>query len=201
MARTKEPRKALDHDFEPDMKLKPFWILDVDTGQVDFVVWYSRETPDFIVDWLEMWYETHKKEIKRDKIDQLLINLDNWSSVKSSSTQFVYRMMMFSLHTWLVIKLSYYPPYHSKYNPIEHVWWVLERYRNGAILLTDEVVVSYMENMTRKGKHPIVHTNKKMYEKGIKIEKKEFKRYEAMIIRDEKLPKWFFEIHPDMVVI
>ena len=27
----------------------------------------------------------------------------------------------------LTIQLAYYPPYHSKYNPIERVWGVLEQ--------------------------------------------------------------------------
>ncbi|HIE01648.1 MAG TPA: hypothetical protein EYP59_15380 [Thiotrichaceae bacterium] len=30
--------------------------------------------------------------------------------------------------------LAYYPPYHSKYNPVERVWGVLENYWKGDIL-------------------------------------------------------------------
>ena len=34
----------------------------------------------------------------------------------------------------LTVQLVYYPPYHSKYNPIERVWGVLEQHWNGSLL-------------------------------------------------------------------
>ena len=37
----------------------------------------------------------------------------------------------------------YYPPYHSKYNPIERCWGVLEVYWNGELLDSEAAVLGY----------------------------------------------------------
>ena len=42
----------------------------------------------------------------------------------------------------------YYPPYHSKYNPIERCWGVLEVYWNGELLDSEEAVLGFAANMT-----------------------------------------------------
>jgi len=44
----------------------------------------------------------------------------------SSRTQFIKRLVEFSEKSNIKIKLAYYPPYHSKYNPIERVWGAYE---------------------------------------------------------------------------
>ena len=38
-----------------------------------------------------------------------------------------------------VIELIYYPPYHSKYNPVERLWARLEKTWNGMMLTTEEI--------------------------------------------------------------
>ena len=43
------------------------------------------------------------------------------------------RMVDFSDRHQLAVELAYYPPYHSKYNPIEGCWGILENHWNGAI--------------------------------------------------------------------
>ena len=44
------------------------------------------------------------------------------------------RMVELSKKINLKIRLVYYPPYHSKYNPIERCWAALENYWHGTIL-------------------------------------------------------------------
>ena len=44
------------------------------------------------------------------------------------------RLTAFADAFGLTIQLAYYPPYHSKYNPIERVWGVLEQHWNGDLL-------------------------------------------------------------------
>ncbi len=50
--------------------------------------------------------------------------------------------------------------------------------------------------MTWKGIKPVVHFCKKIYERGVKLNKKEMKLYENRIIRSELLPKWDITIEP-----
>jgi transposase len=47
---------------------------------------------------------------------------------------FIKRMIEFADKTGLIIRLAYYPPYHSKYNPIERCWGILEMHWNGTPL-------------------------------------------------------------------
>jgi len=51
-----------------------------------------------------------------------------------SRTQFLKRMIEFADWSGLEIRLVYYPPYHSKYNPIERWWSILEQKWGGALL-------------------------------------------------------------------
>ena len=44
----------------------------------------------------------------------------------------------FSARWGVCVQLAYYPPYHSKYNPIERVFGVLKNYWNGDPLRTIE---------------------------------------------------------------
>jgi transposase len=57
-----------------------------------------------------------------------VIDLDGGSATRSDRTQFIKRMVELSQTIHLKIRLIYYPPYHSKYNPIERCWAALENY-------------------------------------------------------------------------
>ena len=67
-------------------------------------------------------------------IRQLVINLDNGPQNSSTRTQFMKRMVEFAERNDFEFVLVYYPPYHSKYNPIERCWGALERHWNGTLL-------------------------------------------------------------------
>ena len=51
-----------------------------------------------------------------------MIDLDGGAATRSDRTQFIKRMVELSDAINLRIRLIYYPPYHSKYNPIERCW-------------------------------------------------------------------------------
>jgi len=122
--RTKESRKADDHDTEIKAVVVPFGILDVLGNALTIFFGQSHETSDFIVDCLESWW--HDNAHQHPDVEDLAINLDHGPSVQSHRTQFIRRMVEFSHKTGLRIVLIYYPPYHSKYNPIERCWAALE---------------------------------------------------------------------------
>ena len=84
------------------------------------------------------------------------------------------RMVMFADATDLEIKLVYYPPYHSKYNPIEHCWGVLENHWDGTLLNSVATVVQWARTMTWKGTRPIVKLIETTYDKGVRIAKDAF---------------------------
>jgi hypothetical protein len=94
------------------------------------------------------------------------------------------------------VVLVYYPPYHSKYNPIERLWGILENYWRGELLDSEEAVLGYAGNMTYNGVHPRVHRVHQQYDKGVKRSKAEKKRMEELLQRKPGLEKWAIEIAP-----
>ncbi|MEX0716076.1 MAG: transposase, partial [Planctomycetaceae bacterium] len=67
------------------------------------------------------------------------VELDNGPEINSSRTQFMKRMVDLSDESGLEIELVYFPPYHSKYDPIERCWGVLERHWNGTLLSSIDI--------------------------------------------------------------
>lgn len=187
-SRDKEGVKACDHDMNPEEKLVPVGIVEPVSGHLMIVVGNSYETSDLIADVLEKWWDERKA--MHHEIDTLVINLDNGPSISSARTQFLKRMVEFHEKTGLIIHLVYYPPYHSKYNPIERCWGVLERHWNGTILNSVEKALLWIKTMTWKGVEPIVEFLDRTYEKGIKLTKKQMEKYDAKIERSDTLPKW-----------
>ncbi|PZO09360.1 MAG: hypothetical protein DCF25_21705 [Leptolyngbya foveolarum] len=105
-------------------------------------------------------------------------------------------MAQFCQSTGLKVQLIYYPPYHSKYNPIERCWAALENYWNGTMLNTIESALQWAAKMTWNGFEPLVHLVEGNYPKTIKVPKDELALYEQQWQRSEQLPKWDITIVP-----
>ncbi len=193
-ARTLEAKQADDHDNHWEAVLVPFGILDVVEAQLSIYFGQSAETSDFIVDCLEAWWAEHQEHYS--DIDILAIDLDGGSAIRSNRTQFIKRMVQFVETTNLSVHLIYYPPYHSKYNPIERCWAALENYWNGTILTSVEEALQWTSNMTWNGFEPMVHLVEGTYEKSITVPADELEPYQQQWQRSESLPKWDIKIVP-----
>jgi len=106
------------------------------------------------------------------------------------------RMVEFADHNNLEVLLVYYPPYHSKYNPIERCWGSLERHWNGTLLDSVTTVLKWAETMTWKALRPVVCLLDKVYATGVRLAKKAFKKVEQRLQRHEALPKYCVRIQP-----
>ncbi len=141
-----------------------------------------------------MWWEQHHRDYAH--IKELVLNLDTGPNAASGRTQCIRRITEFSDTSGLHIRLAYYPPYHSKYNPVERCWGVLEEHWNGEILDSVDKTINWARTMTWKGIQPAVFLWEKVYEKGIRLTKKDMKPYENRIERSPSLPKWDVTIQP-----
>lgn len=187
-ARTLAPITASDHDTQWDTILIPFGILNTQNDQLSIYFGQSAETSDFIVDCLSAWWQEHR--LQYSQLTELVIDLDGGSATRSNRTQFIKRMVEFSQTNNLQIRLIYYPPYHSKYNPIERCWAVLEHYWNGTVLDSVSTALKWAANMTWKGISPIVHLVTTTYSKGVKVLPLELEQYLDFWHRSETLPQW-----------
>ena len=198
-SRGAEAVQALDHDMSAEALLVPFGILEMSRGgttihQPWLAFGNSKETADFIADCLECWWR-QRKAVHRG-VTRLHIELDNGPEIASSRTQFMKRLVEFTTKHQIEIELTYLPPYHSKYNPVERFWGVLERHWNGTLLSSIEIVLNWARTVTWKGTSPIVHEIRRTYERGVTITPSAFRPIAGRLQRSLTLPKWSVVICP-----
>ena len=128
--------------------------------------------------------------------DTLVINADNGPEGNGRRTQWLKRLVELADAHQITIQLAYYPPYHSKYNPVERMWGVLENHWRGEIIDTIEKALGLARSMTYRGVEPTVRMVTKIYRKGITVAKKIMKGIEDRLERTEVLESWFIKIVP-----
>ena len=176
-----------DHDFEPVGQLTPFGIFVPEYDELDLYFTHSKVTSDFIVDALDEWWQRSKERFTRvGEVRRLIVDLDNGPENHSRRTQFLYRIVQFAQKHQIVVQLVYYPPYHSKYNPIERCWGILEGYWRGEILDSEAAVLGYAQSMTYNGIHPKVHRVALEYATGVARTAAQMKRLETVV---DRLPR------------
>jgi len=158
------------------------------------ILFGTQETSDFWVDGLKVWWLQVKDGLPW--IRQLVIYLDNGPNNSGSRTQFLKRIIEFADWSGLEIRLVYYPPYHSKYNPIERCWSSLEQKWGGALLNCLKVILQQALRMKWCGQHPTLKRLSGEYPDGVRLSKKEMKPYEARLERSKTLPKYDIVIRP-----
>lgn len=188
--------QAVDHDFKPEGRLTPFGLFLPALDELDIVFTDSKVTADFIVDVLNDWWQRNRERFGH--IKRLLLNFDNGPENQGVRSQFLRRLVEFSRDSQLTLELAYYPPYHSKYNPIERCWGVLENYWRGELLDSEGAILGYASQMTWNGNHPTIHRNAKAYKKGVRLTQVQRRRVETYLQRHDTLGKWAITIEPPM---
>jgi Rhodopirellula transposase DDE domain len=192
---TRGAHKACDHDLGCREKYVPCGIVDEESGELCITFGSSYKTSDFIVDTLEAKWQAMDAHAQA-AVELLQIKMDNGPESSGVRTQFLHRMVQFADHIGKPIQLLYYPPYHSKYNPIERCWGILEVHWNGTQLVDVETMLAWAQSMTWKSIHPVVALSRKVYQKGIALGKKAMQEVERRLERHPALPKWDILIRP-----
>ena len=186
--------KALDHDFAPDNKVTPVGVFLPQFNELFLFLTSSPVTADLIVDCIrDTWLMLANR---LPQVRTLLLNLDNGPENHSRRTQFMKRLTDLVDDFGLTLELAYYPPYHSKYNPIERVWGVLEQHWNGSLLDTLETVRHFAQTMTYNGVRPVVDVVTTTYHTGVKLSQKAMAKLEERFERLPALEKYFVRITP-----
>jgi hypothetical protein len=185
--------RALDHDFKPDAVLSLFGFLLPAHNENHFYFSDSKVTADFIIDALESLWPSLEETYHPHT---LVLNMDNGPENNSHRTQFIKRIVDFAHHHSVTVRLAYYPPYHSKYNPIERVWGILENHWNGELLDSVDKVLGLANTMTWNGCSPQIHMLEGEYSAGVKLSNAEMKEYESLLYRMPGLEKWSVDIQP-----
>ena len=94
------------------------------------------------------------------------------------------------------MKLAYYPPYHSKYNPVERVWGGLEQHWNGSLLDLIDTVLTFARSFSWRSRQPFVTYVDRIYETGKRLSQTAMAQLEQRFDRLPGLEKWFVTISP-----
>jgi hypothetical protein len=183
--------EAHDHDFPSFAQGKaiPHGIYDL-THNLGFItLGNSHDTAEFACDSLRLWWQHQGQDLYPDA-HTLLILCDGGGN--NSSRHYVFKQALQALadELGITIRIAHYPPYTSKYNPIDHrLFPHITRACQGVLLHTLEQVQSLMERThTQHGLRVAVHILDRLYETGKKVTNT-FK--DNMPIQfDDFLPQW-----------
>ena len=189
--------KSYDHDFKTfsNGTIVPHGIYDVGANKGYLTLGTSHDTSDFVCDNLEnVWCE--HLQWQYPNTDTVCILCDGGGSNACSHHVVKQSLLKLSARLNLNIIMVHYPPYCSKYNPIEHCMFApISRSWSGAPLLTIEDAKVRAENtVTRKGLSIIATINQRTYETRRTIEDSYESEKSRRIIFDDSLPKWNYII-------
>ena len=153
--KTRGDNQAADHDMGCEEKHTPFGVVDEDKGHLYLSFGSSAKTSDFIIDSLYAWWESQASE-ERARVTHIQIKADNGPESNGRRTQFLKRIVEFADHIGKSIRLLYYPPYHSKYNPVERCWGILEKHWNGAKLADTQSMLEWAKSTGPRHSNVIV---------------------------------------------
>jgi len=153
----------------------------------------SSETAEFIFDNLIWWWTEYGIHQYPDA-QNILIFCDAGGANSYRHHIFKYWMLKFAEQTGISLVICHYPPYSSKWNPIEHrLFCHVHRATAGVVFDKYQTVLYTMGNTsTETGVKVIIRLNKKHYKTGIKVDKKllDVKR----IVRHPEIPELNYRI-------
>ena len=165
--------KVFDHDYEylSEGKVIPHGIYDLQANKGYISIGGTSETADFIVDNLLWWWSEYGIHQYPDA-KNILILCDAGGANSYRHHIFKHRLMEFASQTGLNVIVSHYPPYCSKWNPIEHrLFSQVHRAMEGVVFTDYKTVQKLIEQTsTKTGLSVVVRLNLKDYQKGIKIQ-------------------------------
>ena len=189
--------ETFDHDFPSAASgvVIPHGLYDVQRNRGHVNLGTSHDTSEFACDSLRHWWEGQGRA-SYPRATSLLLLCDGGGS--NSATQYLFKedLQRLADRIGIEIRVAHYPPYTSKYNPIEHrLFPHLTRACQGVIFHTVELVKGLMERArTATGLEVTVGILDKVYRTGRRyaVDFKETMR----IVFDDVLPKWNYRAIP-----
>ncbi|TXK99194.1 transposase, partial [Methylococcaceae bacterium CS5] len=186
-----------DHDFPSSAtgSVIPHGFYDLKRNTGYITLGTSHDTSEFACDSLFQWW-VNEGIIHYPKAKSLLILCDGGGSNSSRHYIFKEDLQKTANALGLEIRIAHYPPYTSKYNPIEHRFFPhVTRACEGVVVDSVETVKTLISRTsTSKGLTTIVHILDKIYETGRKYAA-DFKEI-MPIVFDTHLPKWNYRAIP-----
>ena len=169
-----EAPQAYDHDYSylSEGKAVPHGIFDIKNNKAYINIGKDNETAEFVCDSIKKWW-THvgKKDYAQASEIFALCDAGGANSYRHHIFKIELQKLVNQIN--IPIRIRHYPPYASKWNPIEHrVFPHVTSTMNGMIFHSvEEVKELISKTKTTTGLTVKVNIIKKTYEKGKKITK------------------------------
>jgi len=149
---TQERIKVNDHDFRSaaDGIAVPHGLYDVTRNIGYLTIGTSHDTSEFACACLELWWLTYGR-FDYPQATEILLLCDCGGSNNARHYLFKQDLQTLANQLGIAIRIAHYPPYTSKYNPIEHrLFPHVTRACQGVIFKTVEIVKDFMAKTTTK---------------------------------------------------
>ena len=194
---TKEPVTTFDHDFWSlgHGKVMTHGIYDCQLNRGYITLGNSKDTSEFACESFKNWWNNHGKATYPNA-NSILAKCDGGGSNNANHYIFKEDLQKLVNEIGIEIRIAHYPPYTSKYNPIEHrLFPHITRAGQGVIFTSLELVKALVEKtQTKTGLSVAVNILNKVYQTGRKVANN-FKNT-MQIVFDEYLPKWNYRAVP-----
>jgi len=196
-AYTQKIVETIDHDF-PSLAsgvIYPHGLYDLQRNHGHLNVGISHDTSPFACDSIAYWWDNFGLS-NYPHATSLLLFCDGGGSNGANRYIFKYGLEKLADRIGLEIRVCHYPPYESKYNPIEHRFFPhVTRACEGVIFDAVEKALEKMaEASTTTGLTTTVHLLEGEYKTGEKAPK-HYKKT-MRIVFDDELPAWNYRAVP-----
>ena len=196
---TTDEVQTYDHDFKSsaDGVVIPHAIYDVQQNKGFINIGTSRDTSQFACDSIHNWW-LQQGQFDYPCATSILLLCDGGGSNSSSAYIFKQELQALVNDIGIEIRIAHYPPYCSKYNPVEHrLFSHVTRACQGVIFKSVEIVRQLIaKTSTETGLTVTVNVLDQVYETGRKVAT-DFKD-NMTIVFDDLLPKWNYTAIPQL---
>jgi Rhodopirellula transposase DDE domain len=196
---SERPVKCYDHDFPSFSlgKIVPYGIYDVGRNEGYITIGQSADTAEFSVSCLKKYWKEHGSN-NYDKNEPMLILADGGGSNGSQNRLFKLELQDWADEEGLKIRICHYPPYCSKYNPIEHrLFPAITNALKGVMLDSVDTVINLIKTRTKIATsllNVFVNQTNEVFEKGTEILDNYLDYCNVQF--DKTLGKWNYRILP-----
>ena len=189
-----------DHDWKSlaDGVAIPHGLYDLTLNLGYIHIGISHDTSEFACDAIRDWWQ-HYGSMQYATASSILLLCDGGGS--NGSRHYIFKQDLQALvnELGIEIRVAHYPPYTSKYNPIEHrLFPHVTRACQGVIFESVEMVKDLMARAkTQTGLKVFTAILDKLYETGRKTTE-EFKQT-MEIVFDDYLPQWNYRAKPQVL--
>ena len=194
---TRQTLQVFDHDFPSfaDGVVIPHGLYDERHNRGYVHLGASHDTSELAGDCLLDWWGRFGQQ-QYPQAKSLLLKCDGGGSNSARTYLFKAEAQRLADATGLEIRVAHYPPYCSKYNPIEHrLFCHLSRACQGVIFTSVSLVKQLMQRArTRTGLSVVVDVLDKVYATGRKVADEV--KASLNLVRDELLPGLNYRLLP-----